>query len=79
MPSSNAARASLSSALSSLAGSRATTSLAALSAEDLLDGMIARIEGTNETSRRPGALARVAQIEADLLATVRALREDGGV
>ena len=60
-------------AYSTLLGEQASEGFVAFTFEQALDERIEQIEGGG-TPRRPGALARVARIESDLLSAIASIR-----
>ena len=66
-------KTALGAAYASLSGSYASVGFHTFTFEQALDERIEQIEGGG-TTRRPGALARVARVEADLLSAIANIR-----
>ena len=61
---------------SAVLGADSSRGFRAFTFEQALDERIEQIEGGG-TARRPGALARVARVEADLLSAIASIRAGG--
>ena len=66
-------KAAIGAAYASLSGIHASEGFSTFTFEQALDARIEQIEGGG-TARRPGALARVARVEADLLSAIASIR-----
>ena len=72
-PTQSTSRRAIANAYSATLGTNFSAGFRTFTFEQALDARIEQIEGGG-TARRPGALARVARVEADLLSAIASIR-----